>query len=456
MVAGPVGIGFPTSASGVTTIDGCDLLVGFSKFINDYWASETTSAGSGTFNTLVDTSLARFGDDQILDFYVRITESGSNLEYQVRRISQFIAATGTIFVDPPFTETVASGSDYQIHRYDPALKFECLDEARLREDVFEHAFRLIYDDTSTSDGLTDSYDVNPDIRSGPMYIFVEEPQSITPEWNVLSNPVGNTITSWTTVGLTATVVNESNIDRLVPKYDTSCMKLSSAAAITGTFSQVVGSMSITAAQAAGRRMTFGAWVYTKDTSGVKIQLSDDAADTASTLHGGTGWELLTVEKDVSQTNAATLTAAVIVAGGTTGVTAFFNRGWLYYGNANLIQDIYPWREAHLLRRDATTQRVQLSWIPVAGRQIRMIGRQYLSALGSVLATQCTNTMELDEGSAQVLYGAAAESLFEKEGLTTEEFPQIAQRIQIIDRKKAATQPWGYIVPQVPTIRSPYQ
>ena len=65
-------------------------------------------------------------------------------------------------------------------------------------------------------------------------------------------------------------------------------------------------------------------------------------------------------------------------------------------------------------------------------------------------------MELDEGSAQVLYGAAAESLFEKEGLTTEEFPQIAQRIQIIDRKKAATQPWGYIVPQVPTIRSPYQ
>jgi hypothetical protein len=43
-----------------------------------------------------------------------------------------------------------------------------------------------------------------------------------------------------------------------------------------------------------------------------------------------------------------------------------------------------------------------------------------------------------------------------EGLTTEEFPQIAQRIQIIDRKKTATRSWGYIVPQVPTIRSPYQ
>ena len=455
MVMGPVGIGFPTGASGTTTISGCDLLVGFSKFINDYWASTTTSAGSGTFNTLVDTSLSRFGDDQIIDFYVRITGTG-NLQYDVRRITQFISATGTVFVDPPFSETVATELDYQIHRYDPALKFECLDEARLREDVFEHAFRLIYDDTVTSDGLTDSYDVNPDIRSGPMYIFVEDPQSITPEWNVLSNPIGDTITSWTASNTTATIVSQTNIDRLIPKYDTSCMKLSTAAATTGTLAQTVGSMSITAAQAAGRRMTFGMWVNTRDTSGVRIQLTDDDGDTASSLHGGTGWELLTVEKDISPTNAATLTATLIVAGGTTGATAFFNRAWLYYGESNLIQDVYPFRDAHLLRRDATTQRVKLAWVPIAGRQIRMVGRQYLSTLGTVASTQCTNSMELDEGSAQVLYGAAAETLFEKEGLTTEEFPQIAQRIQIIDRKKTATRSWGYIVPQVPTIRSPYQ
>jgi hypothetical protein len=191
------------------------------------------------------------------------------------------------------------------------------------------------------------------------------------------------------------------------------MKLSTAAATTGTLAQTVGSMSITAAQAAGRRMTFGMWVNTRDTSGVRIQLTDDDGDTASSLHGGTGWELLTVEKDISPTNAATLTATLIVAGGTTGATAFFNRAWLYYGESNLIQDVYPFRDAHLLRRDATTQRVKLAWVPIAGRQIRMVGRQYLSTLGTVASTQCTNSMELDEGSAQVLYGAAAETLFEK-------------------------------------------
>ena len=455
MVMGPVGIGFPTSTSGVTTISGCDLLVGFSKFINDYWEDPTTSAGSASFNTLVDTSLARFGDDQILDFYVRITGTG-NLQYEIRRITQFISSTGTVFVDPPFSEQVPTSLDYQIHRYDPSLKFQCLDEARLRDDVFEHAFRLIYDDTSTSDGLSDWYDINPDIRSGPMYVFVEDPQSVNADWNVLSNPVGDSMTSWTANNTTATIVNESNIDRLIPKYDTSCMKLATAAAATGTLAQTVGSMSITASEAAGRRMSFGMWVYTKDTSGVKIQLSDDDGDTPSALHGGTGWELLTVEKNISPTNATTLTATLIVAGGTTGATAFFNRAWLYYGESNLIQDVYPWREAHLIRRDATTQKVQLSWVPTNGRQIRMVGRQYLSELGSVASTQCTNTMELDEGTAQILYGAAAEILYEREGLTTEEFESIARRIQIIDRKKDATKAWGYIIPQIPTIRSPYQ
>ena len=455
MVMGPVGIGFPTSTSGVTTISGCDLLVGFSKFINDYWEDTTTSAGSASFNTLVDTSLARFGDDQILDFYVRITGTGT-LQYEIRRITQFISSTGTVFVAPPFSEQVPTSLDYQIHRYDPSLKFQCLDEARLRDDVFEHAFRLIYDDTSTSDGLSDWYDINPDIRSGPMYVFVEDPQSVNADWNVLSNPVGDSMTSWTANNTTATIVNESNIDRLIPKYDTSCMKLATAAAATGTLAQTVGSMSITASEAAGRRMSFGMWVYTKDTSGVKIQLSDDDGDTPSALHGGTGWELLTVEKNISPTNAATLTATLIVAGGTTGATAFFNRAWLYYGESNLIQDVYPWREAHLIRRDATTQKVQLSWVPTNGRQIRMVGRQYLSELGSVASTQCTNTMELDEGTAQILYGAAAEILYEREGLTTEEFESIARRIQIIDRKKDATKAWGYIIPQIPTIRSPYQ
>ena len=455
MVMCPVGIGFPTSTSGVTTISGCDLLVGFSKFINDYWEDTTTSAGSASFNTLVDTSLARFGDDQILDFYVRITGTG-NLQYEIRRITQFISSTGTVFVDPPFSEQVPTSLDYQIHRYDPSLKFQCLDEARLRDDVFEHAFRLIYDDTSSSDGLSDWYDINPDIRSGPMYVFVEDPQSVNADWNVLSNPVGDSMTSWTANNTTATIVNESNIDRLIPKYDTSCMKLATAAAATGTLAQTVGSMSITASEAAGRRMSFGMWVYTKDTSGVKIQLTDDDGDTPSALHGGTGWELLTVEKNISPTNAATLTATLIVAGGTTGATAFFNRAWLYYGESNLIQDVYPWREAHLIRRDATTQKVQLSWVPTNGRQIRMVGRQYLSELGSVASTQCTNTMELDEGTAQILYGAAAEILYEREGLTTEEFESIARRIQIIDRKKDATKAWGYIIPQIPTIRSPYQ
>ena len=48
---------------------GLDILHGFSKFIGDYWVGETSSAG--TVTTMVDDKLSRFGDDALVDFYVR-------------------------------------------------------------------------------------------------------------------------------------------------------------------------------------------------------------------------------------------------------------------------------------------------------------------------------------------------------------------------------------------------
>jgi hypothetical protein len=75
-------------------------------------------------------------------------------------------------------------------------------------------------------------------------------------------------------------------------------------------------MSITAAQAAGRRMTFWCMgVHERYDGSEDSVLVMTMGDTASSLHGGTGWELLTVEKSISQTNTTTLTAAIIVAGG---------------------------------------------------------------------------------------------------------------------------------------------
>ena len=51
------------------TMRGIDLLHGFSKFIGDYWVGETSAQGTTT--TMVDNKLSRYGDDALIDFYVR-------------------------------------------------------------------------------------------------------------------------------------------------------------------------------------------------------------------------------------------------------------------------------------------------------------------------------------------------------------------------------------------------
>jgi len=451
-----VGIGFPTtSSSGSSLLTGDQLLDGFSRFINDYWSSTTTSAGLASGGTIVDSKLGRFGDDQILDYYVRITGAGGT-QYEVQRVSQFISATGTIFLTPGFSAQVGTAVTYSLHRYDPADKFNCLDNGRLREDVFERAFALSYNDDVTSDGVSDSYPVDPEVRSGPLYVFVENPIDPDAAWNVLNNGVIDSTSEWTTSGAGVTVVADSTSDRLVPKYDSSCLRLAIAAGGTGLLQQTSSTWGITASDAAGRTMTFGMWVYCEQAGHAYLKLEDDALTSTSSTHLGKGWELLTLTKEISGTNATKLEASLQINGLTDGVTVFANRAWLYYGTVERIQDIYPWRNAKLLRRDATTQRIGLSWVPPAGRQIRMVGRKFLSALGDLVTSQGTNTMELDEASALILYGAAASELFERQAVTTEEFDMLARRLQLIDRKKSAVQSWGYNVPEATRIRSPYE
>ena len=70
---------------------GIDVLHGFSKFIGDYWVGETTATGTTT--TMVDNKLGRFGDDSIVDFYLRPIQD-TNI-YEVRRLDSFISSRFT-------------------------------------------------------------------------------------------------------------------------------------------------------------------------------------------------------------------------------------------------------------------------------------------------------------------------------------------------------------------------
>lgn len=408
---------------------GAVLLTGFSRFLGDeliVGGSATTGAGSTT--TIVDSALARFDDDFLNDYYFRITEAGHGAIYQVRRATDFVSSTGTVTVSPAFGATTGSGMDYEIHRYDPAEKFTALDEARLRG--YPALAQIIFNETLTGDGISATFPIPAALRRGPAFVQVEQPIEVNAPWNFLTNPFGDSTTNWTASNTTASVVSLSDADRLIPKYGESATKLATAASVNGTYSQTVANMTndITAALAGGRRMTLAFWVYCRTASRVTLQLIDNTNTNSSAAHGGAGWELLTVTANIVSANATTLTARINVSSAAAAVDCWWNHAWLYFGEADRVTDLYAGGRSHRVRRDDTTQQLHLEFAPQRGRQLRLIGRDHLSALGTTAATQVTNTMEVDEAQAQLLYAEAAKILFARQGFSVDDFPGVAQRI----------------------------
>ena len=435
-------------------LTGSALLTGLSQFMGDDY-DNVTSATSTDGTTVVKTHLSAFGEDYFRDYYVRITQSGTN-QYHIRRVKSFASASGTLTVDPAFPAVPQDGDAFELHRYEPSRKFTALDEARLR--AYPEIAKLVFDETITGDGYSREFDIPSAIRKGPVFAFIEYPLGTHDGWNFLSDPDFDSTSNWAASSVTASIVTEESSNKLIPKYDNSCTKLVVAASTAGTYSQVVANMNndITAAGAAGQKMTFAAWIYSRVASKIRIQLIDDSGTTSSDYHGGAGWELLTVEKNIVGNSSSLLTARIEVANNSTTFTGFVDRGWLYFGDAGRVRSIYPIEANARVRRDDTTQRIMFDNVPQARRQIRLVGRSPLSALGTTRASQVTNTMEVDEPAAQLLYAHAAQIIFERDGIYADIPEEIRTRLQIMQARAAQYEvKWPYTMPSGAKIQGPF-
>lgn len=413
------------------TITGANILLGFSEFINDYDSGTTTSAGNSGGTTVVSTTLSLYGDGRLAGWYVRLTSGTSTL--QTRRITDNTQSSGTLTVAPAFSAQVASAVTYQLHRYDPNKKFLAIDKARL--DVMDNVYRLIYDDTTTSDGRSAVYDIPSTIEVGPILAISETPMEAEATWNFLTTPKGNATTGWTASSTTAATYARSETDLLIPKYNETCTSLTTAASTAATYSQVVGDMtnSITAAKAADRKMTFAAWVYCTEASKVSLRLVDDSGTLADgTAHGGGGWQLIFVEGTPAGNNSTTLTVRFVIASTANASTIYWNNAWFYFGDKERVcDDIYLQENGFDVRRDEATQHVILGHTVPRGRQVRLIGKTAITSLGTVAATQVTNTMEVTAGTAEILYARAAEILYGWERVDSEDVQSVLQRIAMV-------------------------
>ena len=431
---------------------GAQLLTGFSQFLDDEFASTTTTTGLVT--TLVDTALGRWNDRALIGAWLRPT--GAANQYAIRRISNFVQSTGTATVLPAFAAVTTTAQAYGLHFYDPELKFRALDQAAI--EIVDDVFRVIYDETVTTDGINDEYAIPAAVRRGPAFIYYEVPVPVQPYWNFLANPRGDSLTSWTLAGAGAASViytPSTTSDILIPKYGTSCTKISVADSTATTYRQVVADMlnGVTAVLAAGRRMTMGMWVYCRIASRVTIEFRDlNGQVAASAAHGGAGWELLTVSGNVSAANTTTLTAGIAITSGVV-LELYWNNAWFFYGD-RMPSHFYEDRALTVLRDD-TNQRIILPGPIRSKLQLRIPGQAALTQLGTTAATQVTNSMEVDIYSAQLLFARAAEILLGFQMLRSPQLAEVAARIQYVRaRREELRTKWAYRMPYA-KIRGPY-
>ena len=431
---------------------GIDVLHGFSKFIGDYWVGETTSQGTTT--TMVDNKLGRFGDDSITDFYVRPIQD-TNI-YDVRRLDTFISSSGTMTFSPAYTLVPQIYQKYELHRYDPAIKYQCIDEARYR--VIDDLYKIVYDDTLTGDGYSSSFDIPSAIRQGPVRVFEESPMDTDTSWNLLSTANIDALTNWTAVNFTAALETNSTSDVTVPKYNDSCTRLYTTGSAVATYTQDVADMgSVTASSAAGRKMTFGAWVYYRGFPNAQSVytsiVSDSSTSIISQMHTGNGWELLIAEGDIEGSNSTSLSVTITAETDSQGTVLFAERAWFYFGDSSRITDRYNHLMGREVRRDDVIQKVYLNFVPGSGNQLRLEGRDYLTSLG-IGTAQNTRRTEVDGASAQILYASAAQILFEREGMSAESMEQLQTRIALADRRKSEVRD-RIVMPFAPSVKSAY-
>lgn len=431
---------------------GTQLLAGFSRFIGDEYdpvGLSTSAAGDSAGTSLIDDTLGEFEDDTLVGYWIRVTQSGSN-QYQSRRIVKNESVSGLVEVRPAFPAQIASADTYELHRHNPRLKFTALDEARIR--VFPDLAQTVYDDTTTSDGISRVYPIPTSMRQGPIHVMLEVPHSADVDWNALADPNGDSVSNYTASSATASTVDRSDFDRLVPKHGEKATKLVTAASTAATYTQTVSAMSgVTAATAADRKMAHVRWVYCTEASKVRLQIIDDASTESGSYHGGNGWELLTVEKTIDGDNSTTLSVRVDIASTANPSTIYTERSWFYFGGAERVRDgVYYGSIPQRVRKDDTTNQVYLDYVPPRGYQLRFIGRETLSALGTVIATQVTNTMEVDEENEQILFAEAAKILYQRLGLNVSDFGEIGPKIQFAEGLRSQMKnTWGQTVPKKP-------
>ena len=259
-----------------------------------YIGLTTTSAGAADGTTLVATGLGSLpggGDNDFCEgFYVIITElvTDGPAVGESQRITDYVASTYTI-TTPAFTAQVKTGTNFELHRYDPQDVNNAINRAC--ELIFPHLYTAKRDETLMTDQLLSNAD-------GETY--------------------SSTFTSWTHTVATWTQESTRKI------HDTYSFKGVGGGAAAQLTQNLFSGTNIH--EIAGKTLNFKGWIWASAASTARLRVSFDGGSTFTngTYHEGSSeWEGPSTQY-ISVTVPTTATSMTVYLEVAAGGTAYFD------------------------------------------------------------------------------------------------------------------------------------
>ena len=361
----------------------------------------TTTTGHVSGTSVVSTELGDegFGDDRLNNSFIRFT-SGNN-DGVIRYVEDYDSSTDTITVSGSALTTDANAVTFELYRMQPRRLIQALNSARIR------AFPSLYSDTSDR---TLSISSSQQLYARPSSIPAQQVRQVFHEPRVAASTFSDNIirdssgvlkdvgfenstisTDWTASSITLT--SESSSDS--PRNYLVLSDSQSAKCVTGAS---VGTLlcSIEDSTHIGNEINFSIWVYCQEADYVGAVIYEDSSQTAiSALHGGGGWQRLSVSA-VPAIGISTLEVGLKTTA--TAATFWADEAIAVAGQSEAVRihanPVLWWREeGDYIRVDQA--------VPDVG-QLLVRGHGFLSSVSNG-----TDTMELNEVQRKLLYSYAA-------------------------------------------------
>lgn len=358
-----------------------NLRKALSESHGDYWSFAASADGNSAKTSIVSNTLRNFpgGTDEggLEDFYF-LSVSGAN-NGEARRCLLYtpdVSGGATVIVQSTFTNQVASGDSFEMHRYDPALKHTAINIAL--SELFPFLYVPIRDETLIVDNVL----LNPDFET-----------------------FSAGFTSWVEVN-SPTVTKETS--RVY--HGSASAKIVAPA---GSVGQLTQAPTININEIIGKTATFKSRVWTDGASRARLRLDWDGTnfENGSYHRGNSEWQLLSVSAAVPST-ATQVKCICEVAAARTG---YFDASWLAIG------PVYKYTIPSTLVRGPfqVLQQYSEDYIsgpyygfsngasPTQGRFLRLTGMGTLT-----LPTSDTSTIEVGEPQLRLVVAYAKKVLWE--------------------------------------------